>query len=96
MLFISELSGCNVDKMKTANVCSNSSSEIVFERNERDVNLIIIVLDCTLLRFISDTTGKQTDVLIMDFSKAFGKVSHTCNLLVHKLEHNVIRGKVYT
>ena len=36
-------------------------------------------------------TGKQTDCLIMDFSKAFDKVSH--NLLTHKLDHYGIRGK---
>ena len=35
--------------------------------------------------------GKQTNVLIMDFSKAFDKVSHS--LLLHKLEHCGIRGK---
>lgn len=49
-----------------------------------------------LLEFIEDVTtnmeeGKQTDVLIMDFSKAFDKVSHS--LLLHKLDHYGIRGK---
>jgi len=34
--------------------------------------------------------GKQTDILIMDFSKAFDKVSHS--LLLHKLDHYGIRG----
>jgi hypothetical protein len=43
-----------------------------------------------LIEFINETSnnmasGKQTDVLIMDFSKAFDKVSHSC--LVHKLEN---------
>jgi hypothetical protein len=35
---------------------------------------------------------KQTDVLIMDFSKAFDKVSH--NPLMHKQEHYGIRGMI--
>ncbi len=53
--------------------------------------------DSTYSSFIHDVTrnlddGKQTDVLIMDFSKAFNKVSH--NLLIHKLKHYGIRGKV--
>ena len=50
-----------------------------------------------LIEFIDDVTrnlddGKQTHVLIMDFSKAFDKVSH--NLLIPKLKHYGIRGKV--
>jgi len=35
--------------------------------------------------------GKPTDVLIMDFAKAFDKVCHS--LLAHKLEHYGIKGK---
>ena len=51
-----------------------------------------------LLEFIDDVTknienSTQTDILIMDFSKAFDKVSH--NLLVHKLHHYGIQGKVF-
>ena len=50
-----------------------------------------------LVEFVEDITcnmaaGKQTDILIMDFSKAFDKVCHS--LLVHKLRHYGIRGKV--
>ena len=49
-----------------------------------------------LLEFIDDIsknldTGKQTDYLIMDFSKAFDKVSHS--LLTHKPDHYGIKGK---
>ena len=50
-----------------------------------------------LVEFVDDITinmsnGKQTDILIMDFSKAFDKVSNS--LLVHKLHHYGIRGRV--
>jgi hypothetical protein len=52
-----------------------------------------------LLEFIDDVTKNmenslQTDVLIMDFSKAFDQVSH--NLLTHKLHYNGIQGKANT
>ena len=36
--------------------------------------------------------GKQTNVIIMDFSKAFDKVSHS--LLSHKLHHYGIQDKL--
>jgi hypothetical protein len=50
-----------------------------------------------LLEFIDDVTlkmenGKQTDILVMDFSKAFDKVSHS--LLLHKLHHYGIQGEL--
>ena len=48
-----------------------------------------------LIEFVDDITnnmsaGKQTNVLIMDFSKAFDKVCHS--LLMHTQEHYGIRG----
>ena len=48
-----------------------------------------------LLEFIEDITkgldeGKETDVIIMDFAKAFDRVNHS--LLVHKLEYYGIKG----
>jgi len=38
--------------------------------------------------------GKQTDILIMDFAKAFDKVNH--RLLLHKLHHYGIQGNINT
>ena len=52
--------------------------------------------DIQLVEFVDDIArnidrGKQTDCLIMDFSKAFDKVC--LSLLVHKLHHYGIRDK---
>ena len=49
-----------------------------------------------LIEFINEITNnmdaeRQTDCLIVDFSKAFDNVNH--RLLTHKLEHYGIRGK---
>lgn len=49
-----------------------------------------------LLEFVDDVSknlhaDKQTDVLIMDFAKAFDKVNHS--LLIHKLAKYGIQGK---
>ena len=38
--------------------------------------------------------GKQTDILVMDFANAFDKVNHS--LLVHKLHHYGIQGRLLT
>ena len=50
-----------------------------------------------LIEFLEEVStnldeGKQTDVLIMDFAKAFDKVSHS--LLTHKLQAYGITGKI--
>ena len=50
-----------------------------------------------LIEFIDDLTsnldeGKQVDILVMDFATAFDKVCHS--LLIHKLHHYGIRGKI--
>ena len=49
-----------------------------------------------LTGLVSDLTnnmhhGKQTDILVMDFSKAFDKVGH--GRLLHKLDHYGVKGK---
>jgi hypothetical protein len=51
-----------------------------------------------LLEFIEELTtnlenGKQTDVLVMDFSKAFDRVNHS--LLLHKLQRYGVQGTTH-
>ena len=63
----------------------------VFEKN--------ISCETQLIEFIDDVTKNmantvQTNVLIMNFSKAFDKISH--NLLTHKLNYYGIQGKTNT
>ena len=49
-----------------------------------------------LIEFVDDISknlqeGRQTDIFIMDFAKAFDKVNHS--LLIHKLRYYGIDGK---
>ena len=62
-----------------------------FRRNRSCETKLIELIDNITLNM---STKKQTDVLIMDFSKAFDKDSHS--LLIHKLKHYGIHGKVNT
>lgn len=47
---------------------------IVWEKRQQKVLWIIVFIDDVISNFAS---GRQTDVLIMDFSKAFDKVGHS-------------------
>ena len=52
-----------------------------------------------LLEFVEELTtnlegGRQTDIIILDFAKAFDRVNHS--LLVHKLQCYSIRGSTIT
>lgn len=50
------------------------------------------LLDLTNELFDNLEGGKQTDILILDFAKAFDKVNHS--LLIHKLNYYGIRGVI--
>ena len=65
-------------------ICSEQHS---FHKNRScETQLLETVHDITLPL----NAGNQTDLLLLDFSKAFDKVSHQC--LLHKLSHYGIRG----
>ena len=64
----------------------------------RGINHIVTQLidETQLIEFVDDISkslqeGQQTDILILDFAKAFDKVNHS--LLIHKLQHSGIIGK---
>ena len=60
-----------------------------FQRNRScETQVLSTVHD--LAKYLND--GLQTDVIFLDFSKAFDKVDH--NLLLHKLKHYSIRGQL--
>jgi hypothetical protein len=42
-------------------------------------------------RMVTMDSKMQTDMIVLDFAKAFDKVSHP--RLLHKLRHNGIKGK---
>ena len=71
----------------TSHIMKHADTHNILYPLQHETQLIECVDDIT--RNID--AGKQTDCLIMDFSKAFDKVSHS--LLQHKLDHYGIRGK---
>ena len=62
-----------------------------FRRNRSCESQLIGLIDDLSLNL---EKGLETDVLVMDFSKAFDKVSHS--LLLHKLKHYGITGEILT
>ena len=58
------------------------------QRRSADLQLLLTVHDLAL----GLNKGSQTDVILLDFSKAFDKVSH--RLLLLKLQHHGIRGQL--
>ena len=71
----------------TSHIMKHADTHNILYPLQHETQLIECVDDIT--RNID--AGKQTDCLIMDFSKAFDKVTHS--LLQHKLDHYDIRGK---
>lgn len=60
-------------------------------RSKRSCETQLLEFQDDILRNMAK--GEQTDVLIMDFSKAFDKVGHT--KLLHKLHHYGIQGRTH-
>ena len=59
-------------------------------RQQRSCESQLITTICDFVSAIEDRS--QTDIILLDFSKAFDKVSH--RLLIHKLAHYGITGEV--
>ena len=65
---------------------------MVFDRTDlAKLNLAIVTVNDLAENL---NTGNQTDVILLDFSKAFDKVPH--NRLCHKLHHLGINGTLLT
>ena len=55
--------------------------------------LIVSIPDLCTITYFSLDNGKQTDMVVLDFSKAFDRVPH--QRLLRKLHHYGIRGSTY-
>ena len=60
-------------------------------RRQRSCETQLLKLIDELMEYME--SGKQTDLLIMDFAKAFDRVNHS--LLLHKLYHYGVQGSVH-
>ena len=85
-----------MEHLVTSHIMGHSDRFNILYKMQHGFRRKFISCEIQLIEFIDDVTkyldnGQQTDCLIMDFSKAFDKVSHS--LLVHKLQHYGIRGK---
>ena len=87
-----------IEHIITSNIMKHASrNSILYQlqhgfRDRRSCETQLLEFQADVLKNMKD--GMQTDVLIMDFSKAFEKVSH--NHLLEKLKFYGIRGKTNT
>ena len=99
----------NYRPISLTSICCKTMEHIVASSimNHGEVNNILYPLqhgfrrgrscETQLLEFVDDLSsslqdGQQVDVLVMDIAKAFDKACHS--LLIHKLHHYGIQGKV--
>ena len=86
------------EHIKTSSIMKYAGRNSIFYqlqhgfRDRRSCETQLLEFQADVLKNMKD--GKQTDVLIMDFSKAFAKVSH--NNLLEKHKFYGIRGKTKT
>jgi hypothetical protein len=80
-----KISSCSIATL--SHVCNYKVQFCAFKSRSCETQLIEFVDDLSKNR----QEGRQTDILIMDFAKAFDKVNH--RLLIHKLRYYGIDGK---
>ena len=90
-----------MEHVVTSNIMAHVDRNNILNPLQHGFRTLGLSCDTQMVEFVDNITknldsGKQIDCLIfiMDFSKAFDKVSHC--LLVHKLDHYGIRGKTNT